>query len=226
MSQTVVAVEIAFPQNDQGGYDVTGTPAGTGLIAFGNMTFDKNGHLLQNPSLKEINVRWSNGSNSTKIIMDWGPENGFDLNQKPSTHYGLTKLAGPNHEKFIEPDGNAPGSVIGYQYSKSGVITAVFSNGYTRDIYQVLIGAVSNYDGLDHKGGGLYVAMPSRSGQISLQIAGTAGVGSFISGALQGSAISASAEILDSTGIANLAKMLYHQVSTQKSIDDYALQRV
>jgi flagellar hook-basal body protein len=227
MSEKVAAVEIWLPQNDQGVYDIDSDIAGTGQIAYGNITFDGDGHIIGvDQKLQKLNFQWNNGAEPTTIQMDWGAVNGVSLIDGKQAKPGLTKLSGPNHEKFIEPDGNSAGNVVGYKYAKNGVITAVFNNGLTRDVYQVLIGTVANYDGLKHQGGGLYVPIPSESGQILLQIAGTAGAGSFVSGALESSTVNASAEILESTGIANLAKMLYHQVSTQKAVDDYALQKL
>jgi flagellar hook-basal body protein len=228
MSSNVVAVEIWLPQNEQGIYDISNPrAAGTGLVAYGNITFDGDGHIIGvDQALQKLNFQWNNGADLTTVVPDWGAVRGVSLIDGKPAKPGLTKLAGPNHAKFIEPDGNAPGSVVGYSYSKSGVITAHFSNGSARDVYQVLIATVANYDGLKNQGGGFYVPNPSESGQLLLQIAGTANAGSFNSGALQGSAINSSSELIGATEYANDAKTLYRAYSIKNEVDAFAINNI
>jgi hypothetical protein len=59
-----------------------------------------------------------------------------------------------------------------------------------------------------------------------LQIAGTANAGSFNSGALQGSAINSSSELIGATEYANDAKTLYRAYSIKNEVDAFAINNI
>jgi len=202
ISNTKIAVEIFLPKNDQGVYDVTATTAGQ--VAKGYLTIDGKGQLLdvEDQLKKAVNFQWNNGSVNTSVTFDWGAINGVDYATGKSADPGITYLQGKSTTRYVKSDGNAPGSVVSYDVSRDGVISATFSNGVTRDIYQIPEVKVLNLNGLKDMGGGMYLAVPAESGTATLA------VGAFVPKSVKTSAIDSNQKIMDMTDNSTYARSL------------------
>ena len=70
----------------------------------------------------------------------------------------ITQLNGQSQVNAVDQDGFAPGSLQSFAISQDGVVTGIFTNGFTRPIAQIAMASFSNPEGLERKGGNLYIA--------------------------------------------------------------------
>jgi flagellar hook protein FlgE len=99
---------------------------------------------------------------------------------------GLTQLNGAYTATNVQQNGAPFGLLQGVSVGSNGVVTASFSNGSTRPIYQVDLATVPNPDGLTPVTGDAF-ALSSGSGVPLLQTPGTGSAGTTEGGALEGS---------------------------------------
>lgn len=107
---------------------------------------------------------------------------------------GMTQLDGPFNTTNVSQNGASFGTTQGVTISSTGIVTATFSNGATRPIYQLDLADVSNPDGLIPADGGAFQLSP-QAGIPRLYQAGTGPVGSTEGGALEGSNVDLSTEL-------------------------------
>ena len=107
---------------------------------------------------------------------------------------GMTQLDGPFNTTNVSQNGASFGTAQGVTISPTGIVTATFSNGATRPIYQLDLANVSNPDGLIPADGGAFQLSPA-AGIPRLYQAGTGPVGSTEGGALEGSNVDLSTEL-------------------------------
>ncbi len=87
-----------------------------------------------------------------------------------------------------QADGAAEGALTGVEISRDGRITALFSNGLARDIYQVVLANFINPDGLKDGPASTFLTS-SDAGEIALDIPQTGRAGAIESGALEMSTV-------------------------------------
>jgi flagellar hook protein FlgE len=107
---------------------------------------------------------------------------------------GMTQLDGPFNTTNVTQNGSSFGTAQGVTISPQGIVTATFSNGATRPIYQLDLANVSNPDGLIPADGGAFQLSPA-AGIPRLYQAGTGPVGTTEGGALEGSNVDLSTEL-------------------------------
>jgi flagellar hook protein FlgE len=107
---------------------------------------------------------------------------------------GMTQLDGPFNTTNVTQNGSSFGTAQGVTISTDGIVTATFSNGATRPIYQLDLANVSNPDGLIPADGGAFQLSPA-AGIPRLYQAGTGPVGTTEGGALEGSNVDLSTEL-------------------------------
>ena len=88
----------------------------------------------------------------------------------------ITQYAAASSVTKLTQDGYGTGSVTGVQVGDDGVVTAIFSNGKGRDVYQLALAAFANYGGLNGVGNNLYAATQD-SGEPVVGTAKTGGRG-------------------------------------------------
>ncbi len=81
-------------------------------------------------------------------------------------------------------DGAASGSLTGVEITEGGRIAALFSNGLSRDIYQIALANFVNADGLDDGASSTFSLNPD-AGDLSLEIPQTGRAGTIESAALE-----------------------------------------
>ncbi len=151
----------------------SGTPSGTQLV------FDSNGKLTT-PA-------------DGKIVYASDPTTGITptLNYSSTTQYGTSFAV-----NSLTQDGFAPGRLSGIDIDGTGVVQAQFTNGQSQDLGQVALANFANPEGLQQLGdtswGETFGSGPRLLGQ-----AGTASFGNIQSGALEGSNVNLSKQLVD-----------------------------
>lgn len=108
----------------------------------------------------------------------------------------ITQLNGSSQVNAIDQDGFAPGSLESYAISQDGVVTGIFTNGFTRPIAQIGMASFSNPEGLERQGNNLYIATDN-SGRPSVGTPRTNARGAISAGFLEQSNVDIGAEFTD-----------------------------
>ncbi len=111
----------------------------------------------------------------------------------PSSPGGLTQYDTTSSLNSTTIDGRAYGALSNVQVDKDGFVSALFSNGLSRQIYQIPVATFANPGGLLASPGDAYLA-GNESGPVALKSAGTAGAGSVEPAALEASTVDLSVE--------------------------------
>ncbi|WP_339860560.1 flagellar hook protein FlgE [Paremcibacter congregatus] len=153
--------------------DIVPTVGTTGQIASGQVTFNGDGTLNTAPPgttaalLAAVNVPWSGGADAGSLTFDLGTNGLSD---------GLTQFAGESTIISSSADGATFGNVIGVNIDKDGIVSALFSNGLAKNVYQLPISTFQNPDGLTRRQGNSYT-VSDQSGSSILKYAGIGGAG-------------------------------------------------
>jgi flagellar hook protein FlgE len=106
----------------------------------------------------------------------------------PGTPGGLTNYDSPSQLGTSQIDGTPFGSLASVDVDDDGFVTAIFTNGLTRRIYQVPLATFGNVDGLLPEHGGVYRLGPG-AGALSMRGAGVGGAGAIKARALESSTV-------------------------------------
>lgn len=180
---------------------LTGTTASDAPAA-GAMVFDANGKMTSaylgadpatNPAVGNLTVPPStvtapalaNGASFSpitwKLLSDAGTP-------------GVTGYASANEVTASNQNGAASGTMTGVSVQPDGMLAAVFSNGKTMNVGQIVLAQFNNLDGLISQGGGLYTES-SASGEPKLGAPGEGSSGRLMSGALEQSNVDMATEL-------------------------------
>jgi flagellar hook protein FlgE len=99
---------------------------------------------------------------------------------------GMTQFAGSYQTTQLSQNGAGFGSLQGVSIGTTGVVTASFSNGTTRPIYQVDLATVPNPDGLTQVSGDAF-QLSNAAGTAQLALPGQGAAGTIDAGSLEGS---------------------------------------
>lgn len=106
----------------------------------------------------------------------------------PGTPGGLTNYDSPSVLGTSQIDGTPFGSLASVDVDDDGFVTAIFTNGLTRRIYQIPLATFGNVDGLVPEHGGVYRLGPG-AGALSMRGAGFSGAGNIKSRTLESSTV-------------------------------------
>jgi flagellar hook protein FlgE len=165
--------------------DVTSVVGSTtdGQLAVGTVGFNTNGTIDWGTTTASLQApmaaAWTNGATASNITLDLG--NDADSN-------GFTQFDSISALISSTVDGAVFGNVTGVSISENGVVTALFDNGLSRDVYKLPIATFQNPDGLTRRQGNAYVGS-DRSGNFSLVEAGTGGGGGIAPSTLEASTV-------------------------------------
>ncbi|MFN0251414.1 MAG: flagellar hook protein FlgE [Kofleriaceae bacterium] len=161
------------------GAEVGGT-AGTPVeIANGTMAFDANGNLT-NQAMLSSSASFTNAAANQAIAFDFT---------------GTTQNSGVSVISASNVDGRSAGSLIDVKINPDGTIDGIYDNGDTIAIAQLALADFANNEGLMREGDSLYTAT-RESGQVLMDVAGSGGRGSLMSGALEQSNVDLSSELV------------------------------
>ncbi|MBL4616693.1 MAG: flagellar hook protein FlgE [Robiginitomaculum sp.] len=133
-------------------------------------------------------VRWAEGAGiaAQTISLDLNGTNGVG---------GLTQFDATSGFSSVNVNGSAFGNLLGVSIDREGFVSANFTNGVSRKIYQLPVATFSNANGLNAADGGAY-RETTQSGAMSLRQAGQL-AGSIASQALEGSNVDLAEEFTD-----------------------------
>jgi flagellar hook protein FlgE len=101
---------------------------------------------------------------------------------------GLTNYDSPSQLSTSTVDGTSFGSLSAVDVDNDGFVTAIFTNGLTRRIYQVPLASFGNPDALNAENGGVYKLGPG-AGAVAIRGAGESGVGTIKARSLEASTV-------------------------------------
>jgi flagellar hook protein FlgE len=163
---------------DQG--DLVGGTAGVNAeVATGSLVFT-DGRLQTENLTTPFSAQFAATSAAQAITIDFGQsigEGGTGLD-------GSTQFAGTSTTKFLGQDGYSPGNLISIQIDTDGVVSGLFSNGQSREVFQVALSRFTSPWGLTATGGNLF-AETTGSGPPIVGSAGTSGLGQINSNSLE-----------------------------------------
>ncbi len=139
---------------------------GTGLI-----TFDGEGNFVSS-SNDTLTIERRNVPSASPLDVE------IDFSQISGLQAGNSSL------NASYQDGSAPGTLNNFSISEDGNVRGVFTNGVTRDLGKIQLARFSNPTGLEQRGLNMYVT-GANSGLPVVSDAGSNGLGTIISGAVE-----------------------------------------
>ena len=106
---------------------------------------------------------------------------------------GLTQYDTESALATSQVNGTAFGSLATVEVDEDGFVTALFTNGLSKKIYQIPIATFSNVDGLVAEAGGSYRSGPN-AGPLNMKNAGSSGAGTVKAKSLESSTVDLAAE--------------------------------
>jgi flagellar hook protein FlgE len=163
--------------------NVTGGGASGGLLASGTLTFGTDG-----------TVQSATGTIGSTFTINWAAATGaaaqpISLNLSS----GMTQFANSFGVTSVTADGVPPGNLVGLVMQGDGFLTAQFSNGRARALYQVPLATFLNPNGLKADQGGAFRTTLD-SGLYNINASNAGGAGRIVSGALESSNVDLASE--------------------------------
>ena len=178
-------------------WEVTGSvpnSISSGTVSFGTETlvFGADGKLTS-PLDADIEItidQIATGASATMTVT-WDLYD--DVNN--IAYNDITQFSGSSGVTFQNQDGYATGSVSSVQVGEDGKVTGVFTNGKTKELYQIVLAKFPNYQGLSAVGNNLYAATID-SGEPVIGAAKTSGRGSISQSSLEMSNVDLATEFV------------------------------
>lgn len=163
--------------------NITGGGANGGLLATGTLTFNTDGTVASTTGAiaSAFSIPWaaSTGASAQPITLD--------------LQTGMTQFAKSFGVTSVTADGVPPGDLVGLVLEGDGMLTAQFSNGRARALYQIPLATFLNPNGLAADQGGAF-RTTLESGLYNINAANAGGAGRIVSGALEASNVDLAAE--------------------------------
>ncbi len=181
--------------------NTTASPAG--LVLSGEVLFNSDGSIQQfvedfpssttinpgagNPISPSADITYANGAGTETVTFQLGTAGDND---------GLTQFDSISTLISTSANGAVFGNVIGVNVSEDGVVTALFDNGLSRDVFQLPLATFPNPDGLTRLQGNAY-GVSDFSGKFSVVLPGTGGAGTVSPRTLESSTVDLAAEFAE-----------------------------
>ena len=148
--------------------------------ASGTVTFDTSGQLSSPTADQTITIDYSAATSPAATqTLTW------DLVDSSGTTNGkLTGFAAESNNNSLVQDGFTTGTLVGLTVGDTGIISGLFNNGQTDQLYQVAMADFLAPSGLTRQGQNLF-AESAESGQPTLGFARTGGFGAIIGQSLE-----------------------------------------
>ena len=153
-------------------YGITTSEGTVTSGASGTVSFDNSGQLSSPTTDPSIVIDYSSATSpAASQTLNW------DLIGSSGTTNGkLTGFAASSNNNSLVQDGFSTGTLIGLTTNGAGIISGLFNNGQTDQLYQVTLGDFLAPSGLTRMGNNLF-SETADSGQVVLGTAGTGGFG-------------------------------------------------
>ena len=181
--------------------NTTATPAG--LVLSGEVFFNSDGSIQKfvqdfpsaatidpgagNPISPSADITYANGAGTETVTFKLGTSGDND---------GLTQFDSISTLISTSANGAVFGNVIGVNVSEDGIVTALFDNGLSRDVFQLPLATFPNPDGLTRLQGNAY-GVSDFSGKFSVVLPGTGGAGTISPRTLESSTVDLAAEFAE-----------------------------
>lgn len=163
--------------------NITGGALTGGLLASGTLTFNTDGTVasVTGSIASAFNIPWAahTGAATQSITLD--------------LQTGMTQFANSYGVTSVTADGVPPGDLVGLVLEGDGFLTAQFSNGRARALYQIPLATFLNPNGLKADVGGAF-RTTLESGLYNINSSNAGGAGRIVSGALEASNVDLAAE--------------------------------
>ena len=156
----------------------------------GTLNFDSNGNLVS-PSANVSGISFaglSDGASALNFSWNLFNSNGTGTITQVDATSSVSSTSATN--------GYAAGDYTGFTIGSDGTVTASFSNGQSLNVGQIALGNVTNLQGLQADGNGDYTTTQA-SGNATVGVSGSAGLGTMEDGALEASNVNISQEFSD-----------------------------
>ncbi len=163
--------------------NITGGGANGGLLATGTIAFNSDG-----------TVQSVTGGIAGAVTIPWAAVTGAasqNINVDLTT--GMTQFANNFGITSVTADGVPPGDLVGLVLEGDGFLTAQFSNGRARALYQIPLATFLNPNGLSADQGGAF-RTTLESGLYNINSSNAGGAGRIVSGALEASNVDLATE--------------------------------
>ncbi len=182
------ASEVFLPDSEV----IAGGGLANGQLAAGNVVFTAFGQLdtvaTTLPTTVTINQNGTTGAPQWEAGLGVATQS-IDLNIGAiNGQGGLTSFDAPSVLGSSTVDGTPFGALASVDVDDEGFVTAIFTNGLTRQIYQIPIATFPNVDALAPEQAGVFRLAPG-TGQLAMRPAGASGSGEVVSRALEGSTV-------------------------------------
>lgn len=174
----------------------SGSPLANGQIATGTLAFNSDGTLDKTNTSSSLLSSISIGGYGTTPAagaVSWANSTGLgsqtislDIGQNTNSKGAITQYNKSTALNKSSSDGSTAGSLKSLSIDKDGYLSANFTSGQTKKLFQIPIATFSNSDGLQSNSGGFYT-VTSQSGTPNIKEAGTAGAGTIQSSSLEAS---------------------------------------
>ena len=163
--------------------NITGGAGTGGLLATGTLTFNADG-----------TVNSVTGTIGSTFSIPWAASTGAAAqNVDLDLSTGMTQFAKSFGVTSVTADGVPPGDLVGLVLEGDGMLTAQFSNGRARALYQIPLATFLNPNGLAADQGGAF-RTTLESGLYNINSANAGGAGRIVSGALEASNVDLASE--------------------------------
>ena len=163
--------------------NITNGAVNGGLLASGTVTFNTDGIVAS-----------TTGTIGSTFSIPWAASTGAAA--QPVTldlQSGMTQFANSYSVTSVTADGVPPGDLVGLVLEGDGMLTAQFSNGRARALYQIPLATFLNPNGLKADQGGAFRTTLD-SGLYNINSSNAGGAGRIVSGALEASNVDLAAE--------------------------------
>jgi flagellar hook protein FlgE len=163
--------------------NITGGGANGGLLATGTLTFNTDGTVASTTGAigAPFSIPWATSTGASAQTVELDLETGMTQFAKS---FGITS---------VTADGVPPGDLVGLVLEGDGMLTAQFSNGRARALYQIPLATFLNANGLAPDQGGAF-RTTLESGLYNINSSNAGGAGRIVSGALEASNVDLAAE--------------------------------
>ncbi|MEE8484393.1 MAG: flagellar hook protein FlgE [Nitrospinota bacterium] len=161
-------------------YTIASSSGAVSTGGSGTLLFDSAGALTFPSSNPTVTISGFTGSGAANLSMAWTL---FNVSTGAS-YNNLTAYASPSSTISIHQNGYPTGTLKGLSVDDYGVISGLFSNGQTTELWQLTLADFSSPWGLTRVGGTLYAESAS-SGQPLLSTAGSGGFGTILGSSLE-----------------------------------------
>ncbi len=183
---TWVVESYARPQSN-----ITGGAGTGGVLAAGVLTFNSDGTVQ---SVAGHGTASAVQDIDGAFTIDWAASTGAaDQDITLNLTAGMTQFANNYGVTSVTADGVPPGDLVGLVLEGDGMLTAQFSNGRARALYQIPLATFLNPNGLKPDVGGAF-RTTLESGLYNINAANAGGAGRLVSGALEASNVDLAAE--------------------------------